>query len=77
MHAPRTMDRVHVEGSDRVFVVTSVDDARRLADLICLTGNGPREEDVGWEKLYPVTPSPHAPVRVDVDSQLRNTSDRW
>jgi hypothetical protein len=77
MYSPRTLDRVHLGGSDRVFVVTWIDDVRRLADLIPLTGNGPTEQDVPWERLYPVAPSRHAPIRVDVGNQLRNTSDRW
>ena len=77
MYKPRTLDRVYTDGSDKVFVVTWVDDERHFADLIPIGGNGPTAEDVPWERLYPVAPASHAPVRHEVDNHLRNTSDRW
>lgn len=77
MHTPKTLDQVYLDGSDKVFVVTWIDHEREFADLIPIGGNGPTAEDVPWERLYPVAPAAHAPIRSELDSHLRDTSDRW
>ena len=53
MFAPAARERVQIAGSSGVFLVVAVDQERRVADLIPLSGSGFAEESVPFAVLEP------------------------
>lgn len=54
---PGLRERVYLDHSDEQYLVVWVDHARKVADLLPVSGNLSLQEDVAWERLRPLRQS--------------------